>query len=320
MYIKDSHKVSILIPVYNREKVILETLNSAIKQTYKNVEIIVVDNKSIDNTYRIIRMFAKSYPNIRVYQNSENIGPVKNWRRCLDYATGKYIKILWSDDLIDPTFIEKTLPYLANYKDVGFVFTGTEIFEDDTGLRVKTYFIGDTGIYETKKFIVGSLLNGVFPVSPGNALFRKKDVEKNLLINIPNKIGTDFKMHAIGNDILIYLLTAKDYPKFAFINESLSFFRKHKGSISISSKKSDVNFLYLIAKAYFVENYIDDYDLKKKFNTKLMIFFIRKWKNININKVQDFYFNNRKINIDYSFLVILALRKLFKKLFYIFTK
>ena len=123
-------KVSILIPTYNREKIILETLNSAVNQTYKNIEVIVVDNKSTDNSYKIIKDFAKSHPNVKVYQNDTNIGPVRNWRRCMDYATGEYAKILWSDDLIAPDFIEKTLPWLADNDDIAFVCTGIQYFHN----------------------------------------------------------------------------------------------------------------------------------------------------------------------------------------------
>ena len=304
-------KVSILIPVYNREKIILHTLNSAVNQTYKNIEIIVVDNKSTDNTFEIVKEFAKYHPNVKVYQNEENIGPVRNWRRCLDYATGEYVKILWSDDLIAPEFIEKTLPYLMDHEDVSFVFTGTEIFNDDTGQRTKAYFIGDTGIYDSRKFIEGSLLGGPFPVSAGCALFRKTDLEKNILIDIPNKFGIDFNLKGAGNDILMYLLTAKDYPKFAFVGETLSFFRAHRKSITISSNKFEVATLYNIARAYFVENYITDDKLRKNFNARLLGFLLRWGKNIRIREVQDFYFNDYKIEISYMFLGKLILKKLF---------
>ena len=316
-----SPKVSILIPVYHREKIILETLNSAVNQTYKNIEVIVVDNKSTDNTFEIVKEFAKFHSNVKVYQNEENIGPVRNWRRCLDYATGEYVKILWSDDLIAPEFIEKTLPYLIEHEDVGFVFTGTEIFDDDIGKRTKAYFIGDSGIYDTLKYIESSLLGEPFPVpvSPGNALFRKKDFEKNLLLDVPNKIGSDFKMHAIGNDVLIYLLTAKDYPKFGFINETLSFFRSHRGSISISTNTLEVSTLYNIAKAHFVENYITNGKLRKKFNTKLLGCLLRWGKKMGIRKVQDFYFNEDRVDLNYLFLGKLILRKL-SKTFFSYTK
>ncbi len=303
--------VSILIPVYNRQKIVKETLESAINQTYKNIEVIVVDNKSTDNTFEVVKEFTKSYPNVKVYQNEEDIGPVKNWRRCLNYATGEYVKNLWSDDLIAPTFIEKTLPYLTDYEDVGFVFSGTEIFSDDTEQRTKAYFIGNTGIYDTKKFIEDSLLWGSSPVSAGCALFRKIDLERNILIDIPNKFGIDFNLKGAGNDVLVYLLTAKDYPKFAFINETLSFFRAHKGSITILSSKSDLAKFYHIAKAYFVENYLPNNRLRKKFNTKLLILLLRHWRNIGIRRIRDFYFNKNKVDIDYLFLVELFLRKLF---------
>ncbi|MDD5691119.1 MAG: glycosyltransferase family 2 protein [Candidatus Omnitrophica bacterium] len=335
-------KVSILIPVFNRENLIEETLNSAVNQTYASTEIIVVDNKSNDSTYNIVKQFASKYLNIKVYQNMENIGPVKNWRRCLDYSTGEYVKILWSDDLVSPTFIEKTLPYLLNYGNVGFVFTGTEIFNDNTGKITKDYFIGNTGIYDAKKFIEGSLLGGpfpvggLFPVSPGNALFRKKDLEKNLLTDVPNRIGSDFSMHGIGSDCLVYLLTAKDYTKFAFINETLAFFRTHKDAITVFSDKLELTALYHAAKAYFVENYIEDAGLRGKFNAILLslclllssgikiskvynnpLFSLRlkNSNNLGIRKIQDFYFNTDKMKINYFFFVKLIFR--YWKVFFI---
>lgn len=309
----NSPKVSILIPVYNREKIILETLHSAVNQTYKNVEIIVVDNKSTDNTFEILKVFAESYPNVKVYQNEENIGPVRNWKKCLDYATGEYAKILWSDDLITPDFIEKTLPYLIDHEDVGFVFTGTEIFNDDTGQRSKAYFIGESGIYDTGKYIESCLLGKPLPVpvSPGNALFRKKDLETNILLDVPNKIGSDFKMHAIGNDALIYLLTAKDYPRFAFVNETLSSFRAHNDSITISSDSIKLTILYHIAKAYFVENYVDDIILRRKFNARLLGICLKNMligKYAGVTSVKDFYLKSNNTSIDGMYFVTLLIK------------
>jgi len=317
--INKTPKASILIPTYNREKIILETLNSAVNQTYKNIEIIVVDNKSTDNSYEIIKKFAKEHPNVRAYQNEENIGPVRNWRRCLDYATGEYAKFLWSDDLLAPTFIEKTLPYLVEHEDVGFVFTGTEIFNEDTGRKNKAYFVGETGLYDTSKYIESSLLREPLPVpvSPGNALFRKKDLEKNLMLDVPNKIGSDFKMHAIGNDALIYLLTAKDYPKFAFINETLASFRVHNDSITISSNTNSIKptILYYIAKAHFVENYVDDIRLKRRFNSRLFGVCLKnifRGKYGGITSVKDFYFKSNNTSIDGVYFLLLILKTLEK--------
>jgi len=312
MILKD--KVSILIPVYNREKLIEQTVRSAMNQTYKNIEIIIVDNKSTDNTWEILNTLANQDNRIKIFQNETNIGPVLNWKRCINEANGEYVKILWSDDLIAPTFIEKTLPFVVDNEDVGFVFTTTEIFYDNTNKRLKTYNIGETGIYYTQLYIESSLLGESFevPVSPGNALFRKKDIDKNLLVDIPNKIGSDFKMHAIGNDALIYLLTAKDYPKFAFVNEILAFFRAHNGSISISTNQRNMIILYNLAKTYFVENYLTDKRLIKKFNAKLWLILIKNGSIMNISKVHDFYFNKSEVKIDYLYLFKFIIKKLFK--------
>jgi len=293
--------VSILIPVYNRETLISETIESAISQTYENIEIIIVDNNSTDGTWEILKSYSQKDKRIKIYRNQENIGPVRNWRKCLEYAQGEYAKFLWSDDLIAPEFIEKTLPYLIDNLDVGFVFTGTEIFNEENNEKAKAYFIGETGLYPTEKFIESMLLGEPYPVpvSPGNALFRMRDLNENTLIDIPNKKGIDFSKHAIGNDALIYLLTAKDYPKFAFINELLSFFRAHKGSITISSNYKFLGFCYLSAKAYFVRNYIKDEKLIKKFNAILLLNTLR-YGNKNDLKSIIKYIIDLKIDIVYA--------------------
>ena len=305
--------VSILIPVYNREDLIGQTLNSALNQTYDNIEIIVVDNASTDNTWEVIQRYEKQDGRIKAFRNNTNIGPVKNWRKCLDYAAGEYAKILWSDDLIAPDFIEKTIPWIED-KDVGFVFTGTEIFYNSSNKKINTYFIGKSGIYSSEKYINGALFEGNYPVSPGCALFRLVDLNENLMIDVPNKVNSDFAMHAIGNDLLIFLLTANQYSKFAFINEKLSFFRAHEGSISIQSNNGKLPLHYDLAKAYFVENYRRD--LIKKMNTKIWIHLkisasvAKKYK---LEKIEDFYMNNTEFNLDFMYLCRKFLKKVFDK-------
>jgi glycosyltransferase involved in cell wall biosynthesis len=297
------NKVSILIPVYNRESLIEETVQSAMNQTYENIEIIIVDNKSTDATWQVLEKLVSKDKRIKIFQNETNIGPVRNWKRCIDEANGKYGKILWSDDLIAPEFLEKTLPYLEN-KEVGFVFTGTEIFVDDTNEKTSHYFIGNSGIHESENYINGVLFDGDYPVSPGCALFRLSDLKKNLLINIPNKVNSDFSMHAIGNDLLIFLLTANQYKKFAFVNEKLSFFRAHDGSISIQSNDGKLPLHYNLASAYFVENYREE--LIKKQNVilwNLLRVYKSSSKKFNINKISDFYMKNEISSLNYLLLI-----------------
>lgn len=308
-------KVSILIPVYNRADIVRETLDSAVNQTYKNIEVVVVDNKSTDGTYDVITWYAAQHPCVRVYQNERNLGPALNWQRCLDRATGPYIKILWSDDLIAPTFVEKCLPFLVDHDDVGFAFTGTELFSDETGKRRRQYFIGETGLHESRRFIEECLLDGPFPDSPGNALFRKKDFERNLLIDIPNRIGSDFKMHTMGTDSLIFLLTARDYPKFAFVNEPLSFYRASGDSITNCANKYNRHILYSMAKAFFVENYLDDDRLTRAFTLKLfLICLLCGGRNtLGVTSVRDFFSADTSVRAGDLVTVVPVVRRLLAK-------
>ena len=246
-------KVSILIPTYNREKIIAETLESAINQTYKNIEIIIVDNCSTDNTYLKVKDYSLKDNRIKLYRNNKNIGPVKNWKKCIEFAKGEFIKILWSDDLISLDFVERTLNVLKNNNEIAFVYTKTRIFSSNAGKNKiirEVYRFGETGKYILKDFVKAHLF-GVksVPVSPGNALFRKKDVERNLLINIENPKNMDFSRFGAGNDLLLFLMTSNKYKYFYFIDNSMSFFRSHKDSFSESN---DLTEYYTYSMVYFL--------------------------------------------------------------------
>src|SRR6476659_2859126 len=112
--------ISILIPVYNREHLVVEAIKSVIEQTYQKIEVIISDNNSTDYTYEVCNEIAKKDSRIKVYKNDRNIGPVLNWKRCIEKAKGKYAKILFSDDIIEDVFLEQTIQYFDN-EDVGLV-------------------------------------------------------------------------------------------------------------------------------------------------------------------------------------------------------
>jgi len=311
--------VSILIPVYNREAIIGETIHSALSQTYSNFEIIIFDNKSTDKTWDIIQKYSKKNNCIRAFQNEENVGPVRNWKKCIDEAKGVYGKILFSDDLISTDFIEKTVPFLKN-NEIGFVFTSTTIFNDKIDINTLNYSIGNTGIYGSEKYINGALFEGGYPVSPGCAIFRTNDLKENLLLNIQNYSIKDFCSHGIGSDLLIYLLIANKYKYFAFVNKPLSFFRHHEGSISIKSADGKLPLFYMLAKSYFVENH--RMDLIRRINTH--IFFMLKLYNNNeygLKYIRDFYSANNNYNLSFLELYKKAINiRIIKKILTIFFK
>jgi len=121
--------VSICIPTYNAEKTIERTLQSILNQTYRNLEILIVDNASTDSTLRTLKKF-KDF-RIKIYRNSENIGAEHNWTKCVRLATGDYIAIFHADDIYNQRIIEKQIKILENHPSVLAVFTMADYINND---------------------------------------------------------------------------------------------------------------------------------------------------------------------------------------------
>ena len=102
-------EVSIVIPVYNGEIFIEKCLNSALEQSFSNIEIVIVDDCSTDNSSSIIKSFIQEDERIVYIQNDNNLGLVKNWNKCIEHTRGKWIKFLFQDDLLYPNCIETML-------------------------------------------------------------------------------------------------------------------------------------------------------------------------------------------------------------------
>jgi glycosyltransferase involved in cell wall biosynthesis len=249
--------VSILIPVYNRVKLIEETIQSASNQTYRNIEIIVVDNCSTDGTWELLESLVLKNSRLRVFRNGENIGPVRNWKRCIDEAKGEFSKILWSDDLIHKDFIKETISFFEN-EEVGFVYTSAIIFEGNiTNCKHQIHNTFKKSTIAKSKAFVNKLFfsrafAGKVPYSPACAIFRTKALKESLLVDIPNYYDYDFSKIAIGNDLLCFLLTTTKYKMFGYLNKPLSYFRSHNESISNDSGESKLSLFYNAAKGYYL--------------------------------------------------------------------
>jgi len=254
-------KVSILIPVFNRKDYITECIQSALDQTFTDFEVVVVDNASEDGTWKICQQFALADQRVRIFRNQSNIGPVLNWKRCIEEAKGVYGKLLFSDDTMAPAFLERAMP-LLDRREVGFVFSAVDFGTEPRQGGVSYKYAKESGIYPVADFIDASLFGGDTPISPGCAVFRMGDLKKNLLLEIPSPSIRDFASHGAGPDLLLYLLTAKTFPSFAFINEPLCFFRSHEGSISVSCKTQHLSRCYIQAKIWFAETYLDSTHMK----------------------------------------------------------
>lgn len=261
--------VSIMIPVYNREAIIRETLECAINQTYKNLEIIVSDNCSTDGTWSVLEEYEKKDNRIKIFRNKVNLGPVLNWKKCIDNLQGEYTKILWSDDLITLDFVEKTIDLFD--EETAFVISGIRIFNSDDNSTLVVSKFQEKQVYANDEYLKSLLFDNEqgFPVSPGCALFRTSDIIDSYFDQIPNSENLDFKRFGAGNDLLFFLITANKYRYVKCLNEIASFFRSHHSSFTISN---NLDLYYEYAKAFFVSRYFNNF-IK---NYKIKLYFYKK--------------------------------------------
>jgi glycosyltransferase involved in cell wall biosynthesis len=111
---KHTPRVSIGLPVYNGERYIEDAIDSILTQTYKDLELIIVDNASTDQTPQICREYATKDKRIRYYRNKINIGAVANFNRAFNFSSGEYFKWAAHDDVLAPEFLSKCINILDN--------------------------------------------------------------------------------------------------------------------------------------------------------------------------------------------------------------
>lgn len=126
-------KVSVLMPAYNVEKYIYDAIDSILNQTYKDIELIIVDDGSTDKTVDIIRSFNDR--RIKLYKNEKNMGLPYTRNRLLELANGEYIAIMDSDDISHKKRIEKQVKFLKKNNNIDVVGTNFKRFNESLSKR-----------------------------------------------------------------------------------------------------------------------------------------------------------------------------------------
>jgi len=120
--------VSVCLPVYNGAKYIRSAIESIINTTYPNLEVIVSDDNSNDDTVNIIKI--SNLPQLKLFTH-QRYGLVENWNYCLSKANGKYIKFLFQDDLLEPDCIELMVKVAESNSTIGLVFSPRYLIHED---------------------------------------------------------------------------------------------------------------------------------------------------------------------------------------------
>lgn len=225
--------VSICIPTYNGAVYISEAIESALAQTYTNIEIVVSDDASKDGTLTIIKKYkANTTIPIHIYKHKpQGIGA--NWNNCIQKANGTYIKFLFQDDVLYPSCIEKMVETCISYPNIGlvackrdFIIEGQQSPEIDQWIEnyknLQHKIEGDAKINILDNTLFANINFSKSPYNkigePTTVLFKKE---------IINEVGYfDEELKQIL-DYVFYYRILKNHP-IAIINNPLMKFRIHE--------------------------------------------------------------------------------------------
>lgn len=210
--------VSVIIPAYNCEKYIKDCMDSVINQTYKNWEMLIVNDKSTDNTRKIIEEYSEKEPKIKIYNLDINSGAAVARNLGIENSRGRFIAFLDSDDLWKKDKLEKQILFMLE-NNYGFTFTAYEILSNNRIFQVPhkinyTQYLRNT--------IIGCLTVVLDKEILGEIKFEKGHLE----------------------DALTWMKYLKQGHIAYGINENLAMYRKTENSVSSNKFKN--------AKRYYV--------------------------------------------------------------------
>ncbi|HON05129.1 MAG TPA: glycosyltransferase family A protein [Candidatus Ratteibacteria bacterium] len=280
--------VTIGIPTYNSGNYIGRCLESILRQTYTNLEIIVSDNGSTDDTERIVR----SYKDTRVIfnRNSANLFCYGNYNVIIKLAKGEFLAIYHSDDIYDPFIVQKEVEFLQNHSRVPAVFTQAYIINSKDKIigerRFPEIFSG-MDIIDFKIAYNGFLRYGDFLMCP-SAMFVKKIFsevgpfkEENFFASSQSEEWSQFirkynisrDMIFKANDLEMWLRILQKFP-IGILHENLMYYRVYFNQSGQQHIVSSVNF-------FIVMDYYSVYARKKNIISE------SSWRKYEIRKIQE---------------------------------
>lgn len=218
--------VSVIVPSYNHEKYIIEALSSVANQSYRNIEIIFLDDGSSDKTFEVGSTYLSSIAGSKAIKHS-NIGAARTINKGISLCTGKYINILNSDDYFDLDRIHSCVE-VAEAHSLDFVFSGVQFVDADSNVAHDdeyVSFLKSIQIIDNKEFsTVGfAFLKNQLSISTGNMFLSKR------LVDLVGPFNDYLYVHDWD-----YALRALYYAEPFFLKKKLYNYRIH-GSNSYKS-------------------------------------------------------------------------------------
>lgn len=251
---ENNYLISVIIPVYNSEKYLLQCVNSVLNQTYKNIEILLIDDCSTDSSFDVCKKLKDKYDNISVYQTKKNSGSASTARNIgLDNSNGDFIAFLDSDDFVFPTMYEKLLKICIDYNcDIAKCSTidiNNREFPVVENEKNKVLIYSGRDLMKTVFQI-----NPIYNVAPCNKIYRKKIFAK---LRFPESI--------IYEDEAIVMQILNNADTIAVTNEVLYCYFLSDNSVmrnNFNEKRFNIFDAYKIRYDFLKQNNLDDIILR----------------------------------------------------------
>lgn len=249
--------VSILIPTHNRPDYVELALQSALAQSYPNIEIVVNDNSDDALTHERFAPYLARHPHIH-YARVPQCGPMENFHHCFTRAKGEYVNYLMDDDLFHPEKIQKMMSFMLAKPNIGLVTSFRQLI-DANGNELAP-IAGTERLFEIDTLVGGRslgnmiLTNGQNMVGePTTVLFRKADAGDQF----GRFVG---KQYTTLSDVATWL-SVLSHKDCVYLPEALSYFRMHGGQDQRSNGikiKANVEWLELFCDAHQSQQFLPD--------------------------------------------------------------
>ena len=261
--------VSVCIPAYNNQDYIKETIDAIIKQTYTNIELIICDDKSKDDTVKVIESIEDD--RVKLYKNEQNLGMSGNWNNCLSKCTGDFIKLICADDILASTAIEKEVQALIDNPEAVLAESDTRLF--DLNGKEKGWYkrYKKSGLVDGKEIARAGMFVKNYFGAPLNNTFRRELLDKIGMFD------TNF-VYILDYD---FFVRAACSGKVYIIHEPLNYFRVRNDSNTGEVIAGDKTKAYVAEHRFLVNKYKDELGLSD-FEVELSVF-IRKLRNFIAN-------------------------------------
>jgi glycosyltransferase involved in cell wall biosynthesis len=255
-------KISVLIPVYNREDLLKQAVDSVLCQSYDNIEIIIADNCSSDNTLAVAQRYAQVDARIKVLNNTINLGPVGNWQVCLNESTGDLVHWLWSDDWIEPDFYADAIEEMRS-KNTN-ILTTWNFRSDELNVTSDRYV---SWCFEHEKLpgktAAQKLLavTNELPLSPAAWILPIKLVKKGFFTDIDPVGRYNPVEKGVGVDSLMIVHCAAQSDCVAVLRKPSVTFRSHDNISNKLGASGELTLLYSIAHLWYSQRFEPELNL-----------------------------------------------------------